>query len=95
MPTVVTEQISGNYNMSTDLTDPMIVNNMSQGKSNGCNLSDFASSNAGALRLHSKIEIGEKSNKCSYCVYASSWASNLRTHMRTHTGEKSNSRQGI
>ena len=55
MPTVVTEQISGNYNMSTDLTDPMIVNNMSQVKSNGCNLSDFASSYSGALRLHSKI----------------------------------------
>ena len=90
MPTAVTEQISGNHNMSTDLTDPMIVNNMSQVKSNGCNLSDFASSYAGALRLHLKIPIREKSNKCSHCYYASSRASDLRTHIKTHTGEKSN-----
>ena len=54
MQTVATDQSSGNYNKSMDLMESMNMKN----KSNNCNLSDFASSYAGALKLHSKILTG-------------------------------------
>ena len=67
--TVVTDQSSGNYNKSMDLMDSMNMKNMKV-KSNNCNLNDFASSYAGALKLHSKIPTGELLNKCSQCGLA-------------------------
>ena len=88
METVVTDQSSWNYNKSMDLMNSMNIKNMKV-KSNNCNLNDFASSYAGALKLHSRIPTGEFSNQCSLCDYASSLAGNLRAHMKKHTGEKS------
>ena len=60
------------------------------GKSNKCNLCDFASSWKGSVRNHLKSHMGEKSNKCYLCDFASSRASNLRRHLKTHSGEKPN-----
>ena len=63
-------------------------------KSNKCNQSNYASSQAGNLRTDLKIHRGEKSNKCNQCDYASSQATHLRRHMKKHTEEKSNSQAG-
>ena len=80
MQTVVTDQSSGNYNKSMDLMDSMNMKNMKV-KSNNCNLSDFASSYAGALKLRSKIPTEKLSKKCSQCGYASSYTSALKTRV--------------
>ena len=64
--------------------------NEHRGKSNKCNLCDYASFYASALKTHLKMHSGEKSNKCNQCDYASSRAGHLRTHLKTHSGEKSN-----
>ena len=59
-------------------------------KSNKCNQCEYASSQAGHLRTHLKVHIGEKSNKCNQCDFASAHASSLITHLKTHSGDKSN-----
>ena len=59
-----------------------------KGKSNKCNLCDYASSNAGHLRTHLKMHSGENSNKCNQCDYASSYAHVLKDHLKK-TLEKS------
>ena len=60
-----------------------------KGKSNKCNLCDYASSNAGHLRTHLKTHSGEKSNKCNQYDYASFYASALKDHLKILIGEKS------
>ena len=51
-------------------------------KKNQC---DFATSQAGNVRIHLKKHSGEKTNKCYQCDFASSYASALRTHLKTHS----------
>ena len=64
------------------------VHNVHREKSHKYNQCDYASIQAGDLRIHLKTHSGEKSNKCNQCDYASSLASNLRTHLKRHSGEK-------
>ena len=52
-------------------------------KSNKCNLCNYASFYASALRTHLKMHNGEKSNKCNQCDFASIQAGYLRTHLET------------
>ena len=54
-----------------------------------CNQCDYASSQAGDLRIHLKTHNGENSNKCNQCDYASSHAGYLRKHLKLYTGKKS------
>ena len=58
-------------------------------RSNKCNQCDYAYSEVGNLRRHSKMHSGEKPNKCKQCEYVSSHEGLLRTHLKIHSGEKS------
>ena len=42
-------------------------------KTNKCNQCNYASSQAGTLRVHLQTHSGEKPNKCSQCDYAPSY----------------------
>ena len=61
-------------------------------KSHKCKQCDYAFSQAGNLRKHSKTHSREKSNKCDQCDYASYHAGHLRTHLEIHNWEKSRKR---
>ena len=58
--------------------------------SNKCNQCDFASSQAGQLRIHLTTHSGEKPNKCNQCDYAFLGTFELRRHLKTHSGDKPN-----
>ena len=72
-----------NANIPKKITDKVI-------KSNKCNQCDYASSHAGNLRQHLKMNSEEKSNRCNQCDYKTSRTDVLRRHLKIHRGEKSN-----
>ena len=82
------EQMENNYFCLKDANVKLLKKTTSSAiKSNKCNLCDYASSQAGDLRKHLKMQSGEKSNKCNQCDLASIQAGDLRRHLKMHSGE--------
>ena len=69
--TVAMEETLENYDFGLKNANAMkTTDNVLE--SNKCNQCDYASSQAGNLRIHLKTHSGEKSNICNQCDYASS-----------------------
>ena len=86
--TLAMEQALENYDFGLkDANGKMSDSVHANAKLNKCNQCDYASSQAGHLRLHLKTHSEEKLNKCDQCSFTSSQPIHLRSHLKTHIAE--------